>query len=757
MEHNDSARWVGLAAASALLFAMPTASTSAAEDAARRIEEVVVTARKREETVQTTPVSMTAFSANALESRSLSSFNELGDFAPNVDISGGIPNGGGSAAQIFIRGVGQDDYSFPNEPGVGLYIDGVYISRSVAGDFGFMDIERIEVLRGPQGTLYGRNTIGGAVKIITRKPEGTNAGRIGITIGDEGRIDAFANYDVALGERTAAKVAIAQFKRDGLGRNIIGQDLGNEDEFDARAAIRYEPNQDLEILLQADYLHQKQNGPAGSMVRFDELDPTTNFLINGLLAPATAAEFGLEPPLDQYGEAWVRTLDCDECVFDSGGAAETRDWADIYGISATVVWGIGDMTVKSITSYRDYDIDVRRDSEHTPFDIVRVDNPEQFDQLSQELQLSGASMDYKVDWLVGIYGLLENGESRLLAPLLSGLYDAVGADLTALIDSDYDAYSVAAFGEATYHFTERFGMSFGARITHDSKEYIYGLRRPESGQVPLPPEKLDDSWTEFLPKLGVEYQASDSLLWYANVSRGYKAGGYNSRALSGIAPKAYDPEFVNAAEVGFKSTLADNRVTLNGAVFYNDYEDIQLLAVLDLGGGNVETVIENAGQGRIIGGELEIVAVPSNQWEFTAGLGLLDTEYDKVGDSAASAGVSEGNEFINAPEVSFNASAEYEFSLGGPGMVTVRTDVAHKASQFRDAVNTPELEADDYTLWNARATYRPHDDRWELAAFVTNITDELYVTNGVSVLGLGYVEAYYNRPREWGVSFSMNF
>ena len=741
----------------AMAIGQPEFAVAQSEQGATGVEEIVVTARRREETVQTTPVSMTAFSAAGIEARSVTSFNEIGDFAPNVDINGGIPNGGGSAAQIFIRGVGQDDYSFPNEPGVGLYIDDVYISRSVAGDFGFMDVERIEVLRGPQGTLYGRNTIGGAVKIITRKPEGTNTGEFGVTLGDYDRIDAYANYDFKLSESSALKVAVASFNRDGLGENIIGQDLGNEEEINARAGLRLQPSDELDILIQADYMHQEQNGPAGSMVRFDALDATTDFLINDLLAPATAEEFGLVPPEDVYGEAYVRTLACGECVYDSRGAAETRDWADVYGLSVTVDWNLGGADLNSITAYRDYDIDVRRDSEHTPFDIVRVDNPETFSQLSQEFKLSGLTANDKLDWVLGVYALSEDGESELLAPLLSGLFEAAGADLTALINTDYDAYSLAAFGEGTYHFTERFGVTFGGRVTHDSKEYVYGLRRPESGEVPLPPELLEESWTEFLPKLGFEFQATDTLLWYGNLSRGYKAGGYNSRALSGIAPKAYDPEFVNAIEFGFKSTLADGLVTLNGAVFYNDYEDIQLLAVLDLGGGNVETVIENAGQGNIVGAELELVAVPGDGWEFTAGLGVLDSEYDEVGDSAASAGILESNTFINAPELSFNGSAQYEWSLGGSGSLTLRTDVAHKSEQFRDAVNTPELEADAYTLWNARATYTPNRGNWRLAAFMTNISDELFVTNGVSVLGLGYVEAYYNRPREWGLALTVDF
>ncbi len=723
------------------------------------IEEIVVTARRREETVQTTPVSMSAFSTSGIEARSLSSFNEIGNFVPNLDINGGIPNGGGSAAQLFIRGVGQDDYSFPNEPGVGLYFDDVYISRSVAGDFGFMDIERIEVLRGPQGTLYGRNTIGGAVKIIMRKPEGSNSGEFGVTVGDFDRLDFYANYDFGLSDTTALKVAAATFNRDGLGSNIIGQELGNEEEIDARASLRIQPSDSLDVILVADYMHQKQNGPAGSMVRFDALDPGTDGLINRRLAPATAQEFGLQPPEDTYGAAYVRTLDaCDDCVYDSGGAAETRDWADVYGLSATVDWELaGGNLFRSISAVRDYDIDVRRDSEHTPFDIVRVDNPEQFTQFSQEFQLSGLAVNEKLDWVVGFYGLVETGESELLAPLLSGSFAAVGLDLTAFIETEYDAFSLAAFGEGTYHLTDRLGLTLGARITHDDKKYIYGLSRPESGQVPLPPEKLTSDWTEFLPKVGLEFQQTEDLLWYTSFGRGYKAGGYNSRALSGIAPKAYDPEFVNAFEVGFKSALAGGRVTLNGAAFYNDYQDIQLLAVLDLGGGNVETVIENAGQGRIIGAELEVVAVPSDRLELTAGFGVLDTKYDEVGDSATGAGILESNTFINAPDLNFNGSAQYEFGLGRAGALVVRTDLVHKTHQYRDAVNTPELRAGAYTLWNARATWSPAGGNWRLAAFVTNITDELYVTNGVSVLGLGYVEAYYNRPREWGLTLTADF
>lgn len=735
----------------------PTMATAQSEAAYTGLEEILVTARKREESVQSTPVSMAAFSQQALEARSITNFKRVGEIAPNIEINGGIPNGGGSATQIFIRGVGQDDYSFPNEPGVGLYIDDVYISRSAAADFGFMDIERIEILRGPQGTLYGRNTIGGAVKVVTRKPTGETGGQVGVTVGEFDRLDVFANYEMPLSDTVAAKFAIATFQRDGLGENFIGQDLGEDDEWDARLTLRWQPSDTMDIVFAADYMTQEQAGPAGSMVRFDPLDPTTNFLVNDLLAPPRAEELGLEPPFDVYGEAYVKTLDdCDDCVYDSSGTVETRDDADIWGMSLTVDKDFSGFMLKSITAIRDYDIDIRRDSEHTPFDIVQVDNPEEFTQYSQEFQLIGTAMDDRIDWVTGFYGLIEDGESTLFAPLLSGLYEAAGADLTALIETEYDAYSLAAYAEFTYHMSDRLGLTFGGRLTHDDKEYIYGLSRPESGEVPLPPEKLTESWTEFLPKFGVEFQQSDDLLIYANASRGYKAGGYNSRALSGIAPKAYDPEYLNSYELGVKSTLLNNTLTLNGAVFYNDYEDIQLLAVLDLGGGNVETVIENAGQATIIGGELEFVWAPTSRFNMSGGIGLLDAEYDEVGDSAQSAGISENNELINAPEFSANLSGEYLFPIAG-GDLSLRADMIYRDEQYRDAVNTPELKADAYTIWNGRITWTPASGNWMVAGFVTNITDELYVTNGVSVLGLGYVEAYYNRPREWGLEFTMNF
>ena len=735
--------------------AQTTGATPAA-DAYGGLEEIVVTARKREERLQDSPVSIVAFSGANLENREITSFKDLANIAPSIDINGGIPNGGGSATQIFIRGVGQDDYSFPNEPGVGLYIDGVYITRSVGGDFGFMDIERVEILRGPQGTLYGKNTIGGAIKIITKKPEGETGGRVEATYGSFDRIDLAAVADFKITDKLFGKLAVTSRNRDGLGTNFIGQDLGNENKQAARLTLRALPTESVEVIFTSEYSKQKQNGPAGSMVQFTPNDATEG-LINPVLAPITAERLDLEAPFDTYGAAYVKTLAANgKDVYNSGGTVETRDWAEIFGSSLAVTVETDALTFRSITAYRWADIDIKRDSEHTPFDIVQVDNPETTSQLSQEFQLNGKAFDDRLNFVFGVFGIRERGRSTLYAPLLSGLFDLIGVDLTALAPQVYKGYSLAAFGEATFAVTDAFNITLGARVTHDNKKYTYSFIRPESGVTLFAPTEQQLKYTEFLPKVALDYHINKDVLLYASASKGYKAGGYNSRALGGTPPLSYNPEFLTAYELGLKTTLFDRRMTFNVAGFYNDYKDIQLLSVVDLGDGNVETTIQNAAEGRILGGEIEIQAEPVDDLVFGLGVGILDTKYNDVGAEAQASGILPTNRFINAPKLTMNITADYSFDIANDQTIKLHADANYKSSQFRDAINTPALRADSYWILNGRVAWAPNQT-FELAAFVTNITDEVYLTNGVNVGGLGYVEAYYSRPREWGISASAKF
>jgi iron complex outermembrane receptor protein len=727
-------------------------------EASGGIEEIIVTARKREETVQSTPVSMVALTSDALVERSVATFKDLTGIAPNFELNGGIPNGGGSAAQLYIRGVGQDDYAFPNEPGVGLYVDGVYIARSAGNDFSLLDLDRIEVLRGPQGTLYGRNTIGGAVKIVTKKPDGTFGGEVSAITGSFGRSDLDALVTFPVTDGIAGKIAVGAREREGLGHNFYGQNLGAQYQRTARGALRFTPSDAVEVMWQLDYMRQRQPGPAGSMVYF-QANAATEGLINPVLAPVIAAQLGLKPPYDTYGPAWVRTIDaCGSCVYSNGGNRETRDWAEIWGTSVTVEWKVNaDLDFKSITAFRHNDVDVRRVSDGTPFNIVYVANPEVTKQYTQEFQLTGKSFDKHLDWVAGLFGLKEKDASTLYAPLLEGTYALIGLDLTDLNHIAYDGSSVAVYGEGTWHFTDRFGMTVGGRFTKDNKKYTYDMIRPDSGVVLLPPTTQNADWNEFLPKIGFELKQTDDVLWYLNASRGYKSGGYNARDLSGNVPKAYNPEFINAYEIGVKTKWLQNRLILNAAAFYNDYTNIQLLTVTDLGGGNVQTSIDNAAKARIIGGELELTALPVPEFELSLGVGTLDAKYKEIGPSAIAAGITSSAKLDNAPKVSMNGAATYTVSLGGATSLAFRVDATYRSSQFRDAKNNPPLEASAYTILNARVSFRDTSKRWEAGVFGTNLTNKLYITNGVEVLGLGYEEAYYNRPREWGLDLRYKF
>jgi iron complex outermembrane receptor protein len=722
----------------------------------RSVGEIIVTARKRSERLQDTPIAVTAISAAALESRGVDSFKDFANAVPNVDINGGIPNGGGSAVQMFIRGVGQDDYSFPNEPGVGLYIDGVYITRTVGGDFGFMDVEQIEVLRGPQGTLYGKNTIGGAIKVTTKKPNGDNGGRVELTTGSFDRLDMSGVVDFSLTDNLFGKIAVTSRNRDGLGRNFIDQDLGNENKSAARLTLRYMPSSDIDIVFINEYSKQRQNGPAGSMAQF-LANGTTEGLINPVLVPPTAQRLGLTPPFDTYNAIYEKTLENDgKDVYNSGGTVETRDWAEIFGSSLSIGFDLGDMSIQSISAYRWADIDIRRDSDHTPFDLVQVNNPETTSQLSQEFQLNGEAFGERLNFVLGVFGIRERGKATLFAPLLSGLFDAIGFDNTANAPQSFKGYSLAAFGEGTFAITDQLNLTAGGRLTHDNKKYTYSFDRPESGVTIFENFTQKFSTTEFLPKVSMDYHFNPDIMTYATFSKGYKAGGFNSRVLSGNPPASYEPEFLTSYELGLKTTLFGGRATANFAGFYSDYKDVQLLSVIDIGGGNVETVISNAGAGRVIGGEAEFNAEPIDDLFLGVGLGVLKTKYTEVGQGAIDSGILESNSFINSPEVTLTTTLDYTLEIANSRRVKFHVDGTYKSSQFRDAPNTPSLKTDAYWIGNARVAFE-FNDTFEVAAFVSNFTDEVYLTNGVNVLPLGYVEAYYSRPREWGVSLIANF
>ncbi|PLW83307.1 hypothetical protein CWI75_07870 [Kineobactrum sediminis] len=737
------------------------AQTSSEQSA--MLEEVVVTARKRQESLQDAAVSVTALTADMIEARSMESFNDLNNYAPNIELNNGRVDGGGSVAQLYVRGVGQEDYSFPNDPGVGVYLDGVYVSRSSAGDFGFMGVERIEVLRGPQGTLYGKNTIGGAVNVITRKPTGSNSGELEFGVGRYDLLDMKGSYDLAVSENLAVGISGMSRSRDGYGRDFTGTELRKESKDALRFQVNYTGNDDFNALLQMDWSKQDATGSVGALRRFfDDGGAGVVTLVNTYVAPSVAAEYDLQPPFDTFNEAWVNLIDETE-EFRSGGVEDPRDNNEVFGAALNLGWSIGNIDVQSITAYRTVEIDVQRDGDHSPFPITTVAVEEETFQLSQEVQFSGNSFDDKLDWILGVYAIREWGDNSFIAPLIEGVYEAIGLDISLITDTEIDVLSAAIFGEATWHMTDRLGVTFGGRINRDDKEYTYALDRIFSGAVVIPKVELDETWNEFLPKISVEYAFNDDVNGYINYAEGYKAGGWNPRTLTeGTEPQRFEPEYISSYEIGLKTSLWNNRATFNMAAFFSEYEDIQLTAVTDVklsdGTTTVDTTINNAGAGEIYGAEFELVVRPIPSLMIHAGLGLLHTEYTELGQSVIDAGTTTlDNEFIQSPSVTFNAAMEYSQSLSNGGQLVWFLDSAYKDDIERSVQNFEELRTDAYWQFNARSTYMSSAEKWQVSAYVTNITDEIYMTNGVDVRGLGSSEAYYSRPREYGLSFKLFF
>lgn len=719
------------------------------------LEEIVVTARKRTEQLQDAPVSVTAFSAASIEQRSIDSFNKVNNFVPNIELNNGRVDGGGSTAQIFIRGVGQEDYSFPNDPGVGVYLDGVYVSRSSAGDFGFLDIERIEVLRGPQGTLYGKNTIGGAINVISRRPSGDSKGRIEVTTGRYGRLDITGSADFRISDVLFGSISGASLNRKGFATNYAGDDLGNINKDAVRVQLRYKPDTDLDVVLLADKSRQRQFGAVGAMRQYYPF--ALEAFYNTSLAPIFAAQFGLTGPLAQYGPAWVNRFDKTK-RFEDGSGTQTRDNNDIWGTSLTIDYDFGGAAFKSITAYRRVKVDVLRDGDHTPFRVVEVGVQEATRQFSQEFQISGKMFDDRLEYIFGLYGIRETGTNAFVAPLLAGIENILGDIVSLRTDTHIKSTSYAAFGEFTYNLTDQLGVTVGGRLNTDKKVYDYALYRIFSGALVNGPAHLTDKWTEFLPKFGIQYKIDRDILAYGTFSKSFKAGGWNPRTLSaGLTPQQFDPEYLTSYEAGLKTTLADGRVTFNVAGFYSNYKDIQLIGVTTAPDGGVDTTVLNGGKARIYGAEFELNARPVPELLLSAGLGLLKAKYLRLDPVVVATGVTTSNKLIQAPARTFNVQATYTVDLANSGKILLNGDAAYKSKIYRSIQNFPDLITPAYWIFNSRLTYVDPSEKYEIAAFVTNVTNKIYLANGVDVRALGEVEGYYNRPREWGLSVKARF
>lgn len=718
------------------------------------LEEQVVTARRREEDLQKSGVSATVLGAADLAARGATDLSHVADFAPNTTIDFTCPiSGSANASSIFIRGVGQTDFLLTTDPGVGVYVDDVYWARSLGGVVDLLDVERVEVLRGPQGTAFGRNTIGGAVVLTTRRPGDTLQVRTGVVGGSGHRLDERVTLDLPLVEKELLSAFTVMRKhRDGFGERVLdGRDQGDENALGARGKLLWLADPDLEVGLAFDVLRERERSPVTSLVAdspaaFDAgvASSTLSSLYTAVVAPAVDVPgFGTGVPYDRrfLSDNPYKTF----ATFPSDSDLEH------WGASLTIDGSAGEVGVRSFSAFRHLSTAFSRDPDHSPLEIAHGSNDIEQSQFSQEVRVAGDAIDGRLSWLGGVYFFEESGTDEPDINIVPGLFDPLGLDIHITGFSQVENTSTSGFAEATYALLPWLSATAGVRYTHEVKRFKSDQVLARTRVFLIDPDWDRERFDDVSPRAILSAQWNEDVMTYASVSRGFKSGGfvarYATRRDAGAA--SFDPEEVTTGEVGVKSELFDRRLRLNAAGFLSDYSDIQVIVFR-----GIAPITENAARGKIVGGELELTVLPAEGWRLDAGLGFLDARYTSVEPGSA---VRPGDRFVNSPEWSLNAGAEYGFPVAG-GRLSFRADTLWRSKTANDAVNTPGLLQDDRGLLNARITFSLTEPALTFFLFGTNLTDERYIISGTAdVPTFGIVEAIWGRPREFGIGAELTF
>ncbi|MBN7799050.1 TonB-dependent receptor [Parahaliea mediterranea] len=739
-------KMVGVTTGLCALSAAFSACAQAQGGGLRLLEEVVVTAQKRAENSQDVPITMTAFSGDDMIGLGLSETSELGQFIPGLELS--TTSGEGSQLIIFLRGAGLNDFNTNNAGPIGIYTDEVYISSPILTSFQFFDSERLEILKGPQGTLYGRNTTGGAVKFISNKP------------GDEFEFKARASYgrfdsrdlEVAVSgpvsDKVSARVAFKKADSAGYIKNRVtgGRDNGTD-------TLAWRGTVDIDVTDNF-FLRANIHGATSDSEGF-------SFNHLGVL-PGGVDALGYSGPDDEFTGEYNEDNQND---LDSiGGYIEARLELDTVSIT-------------SISAFDGVDSLVDEETDASPLSLISIDYGVESETFSQELRVSGESGS--VEWLVGGFYLKEDldqdqtvdlfGELR---GLTGGVSDPFGwatggaPVLFARTLNAQESESFAVFSQADIALTDRLTLTLGGRYTDESRTFDASTRLEDEvlfgagGLVIYDFDglKLDDD--AFSWRAGLDFAATDNVLVYASVASGFKSGGFNGGFLSLDAAEAavqlepYEPEYLTAYEIGVKSDLFDNSLRLNAALFLNDFSDLQVFTLV-----NTETlpiqVLDNASSAQVVGLEFDITYYPTDNLLVSVSGALLDSELkDFVSDEGLDFS---GNELARTPDTSVTGLIRYDHELSDYGNLYAQASAAYKSSVFFSTENNPLIAQDGYTLVNARVGYQHSSHNWELALFVNNLGNETYFTNATDLSDFGLIPRFVGMPRMWGVELAVNF
>lgn len=743
------------------------------------IGDIVVTAQRRSENIQDVPIAISAIGSQFIESRGIYSIDALSTVAPNVKIERAPSSK--TISQIAIRGSVTINPAITWEPAVGLYMDGVYIAKAQGSIFDIADLERVEVLRGPQGTLYGRNALAGAVNLITRAPTGVAGGSIDVSYGSFDQIRTRAVLDLPQMGIFSVKLSGQMVQRGGLvdlvpnpypaailagAPQVRNIDTVNSYSFMAR--VRAELSDSITADYTFDWNRQRQSPQLAQLLRVNR-----NGDLRDIFDPASPSYIGVAPlnlyaNPDRVGQA---TLD-----------APVYERSRAYGHALTLTADLGVATLKSITAYRDLAWSDGLDLDGSPLDIAYTQRITDYHAFSEELQLSGNAFDDRLDYVIGAFYFKEKAET--LGPQrFFGLFGPFGN----YFQSDYGSHTeaFALYTQLDYRLTDQLTLTLGGRYTHERKDIrrFFAAGSPLTTVVDLPYGGVPDAtYSNFSPAVTLAYAVNDDVNLYARFARGFKSGGFNGETNVFFDPGApagcplgltelcipYDPEKVDSYELGIKTRLFDDRVTFNIAAFRDNHSDIQLSIFTATGAAS--SVVRNAASARIQGLEFETVIRASDALTFNGSLAFLDADYRSYIDGGVD--VSNNRAFPHTPKFSATLGMDWRVVEGDWGRFSISGDVNHVSAYyaFPYALRTPtasdqnanSTRSPGRTIVNLRAALSQLQlggSTVEVAGFVRNLTNENDPSNFID-FGPGFggiLLGYFPDPRSYGISLGVKF
>jgi iron complex outermembrane receptor protein len=718
-----------------LLNANMATAAMAQEDEAKKsaakseavIEEVTVTAQRRTENIQKVPISITAFDGTELANRGITSLEGIAARTPSF-----VYNGADAAEPYyFIRGVGTESaQDAASETSVAIYVDDVYIGRGGGANFDLFDLERVEVLRGPQGTLFGRNASAGVIHLISQKPQDTYSARVEATAGNYNRMDFRGMVTGPLSDGLAYKFAASSTNRDGYVFNEqSGNDLGDQQAISMRGSLLWQPSEDLDFLLSVDKTRESGLGTSRDTINLPGAD--TRFNLSNLAPRVVNALNDGNRERDIFGIQLRIDYSMDWATLTSITAQRQADFTTIWSFSGQPV--LNDFTIESYNT-----------------------NIEDSDQFTQELRLTGSSE--KFDWVGGLYYFdMDTNRIESFNQHFNGLFQALlGIPLTignglAHFNQDASTESWAVFAQGSYHFTEKWSATAGLRYT-DEKKSLFNIATatPTGGGSPIGltgsyTVDVSDSWDAWTPHFSVDFQLSDDALLYGSITQGFKSGAFSGTAQNATEAKVpLEPESVWNYEIGAKTQWLNNRLQVNAAAFYMDFEDLQIGSLIP-----GQAIVRFNSSAEIKGFELETLLVATEDLRLGFNYSHLDNTFTE--------GPNNGKVLPRSPDHKTNLSATYDFDLGDSIIVTLMADWAWQSKIYHEPDNRPSEVQESYSWFDAGIQFANRADTMRLYFWTKNLTDELVAMHQVAVPAVGQSYVHFSEPRTYGVTASFNF